>query len=255
MGTQASIPSAALSFIAAVATLALSPLEQSRSVEPSSLLNVYLLFSLVLDLPQARTLHYMQSTNLVTLVFIASIAVKFILLLLEAQDKALYLKDPYQELSPETTGGVFSRTFFWWLNPLFMKGYHAILSPSDLFALDQGLASEPLGYRLAKAWDKRFKPEKRYTLVLVIFKAMKFELLGLVLPRLCLIAFTFAQPFWITRAIDFVSQPENKPSASDGYLLIVATFVIYLGIAVSISPLSVTGVLIMKLQSDIFGSL
>ncbi|KAF4624451.1 hypothetical protein G7Y89_g13720 [Cudoniella acicularis] len=54
--TQATVPSAVLSFLAALAILFLSHLEHSRSVQPSFILSVYLLASVSFDAVQVRTL-------------------------------------------------------------------------------------------------------------------------------------------------------------------------------------------------------
>ena len=58
-------------------------------------------------------------------------------------------------------------------------------------------------------------------------------------PRLCLTAFNYAQPFLISSAILYVSQP--SPNRNDGYGLIAATALIYGGIAVRFSPQRMAG--------------
>ena len=52
----------------------------------------------------------------------------------------------------------------------------------------------------------------------------------MIFPRLCLVAFNYAQPFLISSAILYVSQ--SSPNKNDGYGLIAATGLVYLGIAV-----------------------
>jgi ATP-binding cassette, subfamily C (CFTR/MRP), member 1 len=61
----------------------------------------------------------------------------------------------------------------------------------------------------------------------------------MVFPRLCLVGFNYAQPFLISSAIAFVSQPIKDQNKNDGYGLIGATGLIYLGIAVHAIPLTV----------------
>jgi hypothetical protein len=51
--------------------------------------------------------------------------------------------------------------------------------------------------------------------------------------RLALVGFTYGQTFLFTRAIDFLIQHKDKTNANTGYGLIAATFIIYVGIAVS----------------------
>lgn len=54
----------------------------------------------------------------------------------------------------------------------------------------------------------------------------------MVWPRLCLIGFSFAQPFLIMAAIQHVERPVTTETRNAGYGLIGATFLVYLGIAV-----------------------
>lgn len=62
-------------------------------------------------------------------------------------------------------------------------------------------------------------------------------MLTAVVPRLCLIGFNYSQPFLINRIIDFVGETgNNASSANSGYGLIGATALIYIGIAVCVSP-------------------
>lgn len=58
-------------------------------------------------------------------------------------------------------------------------------------------------------------------------------LLSAAFPRLCLIGFTFAQPFLINRAIEFAVTPESQPYNNVGYGLIGAYVLVYSGLAVS----------------------
>jgi ATP-binding cassette subfamily C (CFTR/MRP) protein 1 len=53
------------------------------------------------------------------------------------------------------------------------------------------------------------------------------------LPRLCLIGFNYAQPFLLTAAIDALSNIKDPNQKNNGYGLIGATGLIYLGIALS----------------------
>jgi hypothetical protein len=58
------------------------------------------------------------------------------------------------------------------------------------------------------------------------------ELLAAVIPRICLIGFTFSQPFLINRIIKLVEEPETIQSINAGYGLIGATVFIYVGMGV-----------------------
>lgn len=54
----------------------------------------------------------------------------------------------------------------------------------------------------------------------------------MVFPRLCLVGFNYAQPFLISSAIAYVSKPVAAQNKNDGYGLIGAAGIIYIGIAV-----------------------
>lgn len=156
--TRASVPAAVLSFLDAIAIFAISTLEHTRAVRPSFLVNVYLLASILFDVAQARTLFLRQESQAILALFTAAIGVKLLLLLQEAKNKRMYLKAPYREYPPEATSGIFNRSFFWWLNPLFAHGFRKVLSLNDLYAIDIGLTSEPLQKRMKKSWAKRVSP-------------------------------------------------------------------------------------------------
>lgn len=55
-------------------------------------------------------------------------------------------------------------------------------------------------------------------------------------PRVCLISFTWAQPFLISRLISFFEEPETSQTHNIGLGLIASAALIYTGIAVSPFP-------------------
>jgi ATP-binding cassette subfamily C (CFTR/MRP) protein 1 len=77
----------------------------------------------------------------------------------------------------------------------------------------------------------KVQPEHRLAFVLSLLH-LSPRLGRVVVPRLCLIAFTFAQPFLITKVLDLLYKPNNDAGQFEGYLLILATALVYLGIAV-----------------------
>ena len=152
--TRATLPSSALSFAAAIAILLLSGLEDSRAVRPSLIISIYLLSTLIFDAVQARTLYLRHDDPGILGVFTTSVAVKAILLILESRSKRRYLRAPYNAYSPETTGGIFNRSVFWWINPILATGFRRLLTLDDLFQTDASLLTEPLRNRMQKSWDR-----------------------------------------------------------------------------------------------------
>jgi len=214
--------------------VALSWMEDVRSVRPSALLSVYLVFTLLFDIAQARTLWLRLPTDRwLAAVFTSSTAVKLVLLFLEARQKKAYLRSAYGHLPPESTSGIISHSFLWWVNSLFRRGFRSLLTSEDLYALDSRLLPAPLGAAIKESWEQRQKPERRFEFPWAACRALWWPFLSPAFPRLCLIGFTFAQPFLISRALNILVQHPSPDSLDGGYGLIGATVLIYLGLAVS----------------------
>jgi ATP-binding cassette subfamily C (CFTR/MRP) protein 1 len=154
MQTHTSIPSAALSFVNSLMILGLSYAEDRKSARPSTLLNVYLLFSSLFDATQVRTLWLTDRIH-VAAVESASIGVKIMMLVFEAQPKKSYLKPPYKDYPPEETSGILNLNLVWRLNSLLVTGFRKPMTTQDLFDIDESRRSEALGESIQKAWDKR----------------------------------------------------------------------------------------------------
>ena len=75
-----------------------------------------------------------------------------------------------------------------------------------------------------------------HALFWMTLQTLKWPLLSAIVPRLSLTAFNFCQPFLLQRAIDLSQEPINNESKNDGYGLIGAYFLVYLGIAVRPLP-------------------
>ena len=75
------------------------------------------------------------------------------------------------------------------------------------------------------------KEDGRYDLLRLTWQCSGLDSLLPVFPRLCLTGFTYAQPLMSISLIDFISEKEIA-NIHNGYGLVGATFLIYLGIAV-----------------------
>ncbi|KAI0814150.1 ABC transporter [Xylaria sp. FL0064] len=236
MGTTVtSLPSTILNLVAALFVLALTGLEDVKSLRPSFLLHTYLLLTSILDLPQARTLWLTRPNTAIAAIFTASIVARAVLLLVDSWGgNRSYLLEAYRILPPESKSGIINRSFLWWMNDLFHRDLGSLLTFEDLYALDEDLASGPLSSCVWDSWGQRRRPERRLELPLAICRKLWWPLLLAAIARLALIDFTFTQPFLIFRVLDLLSEPSD-PSDTDnnGYGLIGATFFIYLGIAIS----------------------
>lgn len=146
--TTAAIPDAVVNLVSAVTAGLVSNLSHSRSVRPSTTLAVFLALTLLFDVAIARTL-WLTSDGPPRLaaVFTAAVAAKFVLLVLEAGEK---ISLP----SAESRSSIYSRSFFWWLGPLLLKGYRSTLGLQDLDQLENPLASERMCEDMTAAWEK-----------------------------------------------------------------------------------------------------
>ncbi|PYI06874.1 multidrug resistance-associated protein [Aspergillus sclerotiicarbonarius CBS 121057] len=227
--TKVSVPSSTINLVVAMEIMVLSWMEDTRSARPSSLLSLYLLLTLLFDIAQARTLWLARSGILIPVLFTASVTAKTIMLLSESLEKRKYLTGKYRDLPPESTSGIVNQSFMWWLNRLFLAGFRSLLTMGDLYSLDKRLESVGLSKKAQQAWTHRRRPERRFEFPWQMCQALWWPLVSAVFPRLCLIGFTFAQPFLITSVLDWLNDPHS--AENKGYGLIGATVLIYLGLA------------------------
>jgi ATP-binding cassette, subfamily C (CFTR/MRP), member 1 len=146
--TRTSLAAAALTFVSSLALLALSYLEHLYSYRPSTIINLFLLFSALFDATQARTLWLQTYNRPVAIASLISVIVKLVALTLEAVEKRHILRPQYQDLTPESTSGILSQWLFTWQIPLFRAGYSKTLGMDDLFHLDKHLKSTLLHAKL-----------------------------------------------------------------------------------------------------------
>lgn len=152
-GTRASLPTAILALFVAVTLSVLSYAEHFYSTRPSTIVNIYLLFTALFDATRARTLWLQRYNSSAAIILTTATAIKLFLLLLEASEKRGFLAPRYKVLSSEDTSGVINRFFFWWQIPLFRSGYNKSLLPNDLFVLDKHLNSRYLLSLLQTLWN------------------------------------------------------------------------------------------------------
>ncbi|KAI8627665.1 multidrug resistance-like protein [Xylariaceae sp. FL1651] len=226
-----SLAASSVSFVASLLICGLSYTEHARSLRPSFILNAYLLVSLLLDAATVRSFWLSSlSTTLCTL-FTISFVLKAGLLVLEAVEKASFIKNTsHSRSNPEVTSGLYSRGLVWWMNPLLLDGFRRLLRPDDLYSLDESMSAAVLHEAFWAAWDT-VNTSSKYRLILSCLKALKWPLVGTVVPRLLLLAFTISQPLVLRRFLTFLQDPGENVSI--GYGLIGAYGLVYIGIALS----------------------
>lgn len=146
------ILAATLSFIDVFLFYTLSYLEHSKSLRPSTLLVIYLFFSLSFDAARARTLWLIDNDGPIRILFTASLAMKVVLLVLEAREKRRYLNFSDSQKGPEETSGILSQGIFWWLNTLIRTGFSKVLMMEDLYPIDERMTASVLGTNFRQFW-------------------------------------------------------------------------------------------------------
>jgi ATP-binding cassette subfamily C (CFTR/MRP) protein 1 len=114
--TRATLAAATLGVFDGLALCFLSHSEHFYSIRPSAIINTYLLLTLPFDGARARTLWLGRATRPVAAAFTSALGIKLFILIAEAIEKRSILLDRYRNSSPEATSGIYSRSFFWWLN-------------------------------------------------------------------------------------------------------------------------------------------
>ncbi|KAF2788594.1 hypothetical protein K505DRAFT_366344 [Melanomma pulvis-pyrius CBS 109.77] len=230
-----SVASSAMAFVASLPMAALSFMEHGRSPRPSVILSSYLFLTTLLDIVQTRTLWlsitmHRQTVN--TGLFTASLALKVLLLLLEAKKKTKWIHWTADEHSPEESSGILDLGLYIWLKQLFLRGYNGVLDMSHLYHLDEKMSSEYLHERLATCFNGD-APHGRFRLAKALAKALIWPLLLPAAPRIALIGFMFCQPFFISAILKNIPRAGEIGSNNDRYGLIGSAVLIYTGIALS----------------------
>ncbi|RAH47783.1 P-loop containing nucleoside triphosphate hydrolase protein [Aspergillus brunneoviolaceus CBS 621.78] len=228
--TPATLPESAVTFVASLGLCLLSRLEHTRSVRPSAIINGYILLTLVFDAARVRSLFRASAASFFSGVFSSMIAVKVMVLLAEAVEKRQILLPPYRGLSPEETSGIYSRSFFFWLNQLMISGFHSDLQNEDLYPIDKNMSSQFLQQRIKNAWNMAAQNKPR-ALFWTVLRANLKPFLYCVLPRLVQIGFRYTQPLLLTRTVSFAN--DQRQPESIGWGLTGAFFLVLLGVALS----------------------
>lgn len=251
---RAEVPSAVINFLGAIVLGVLSGFEHLCTVRPSFLLNVYLFITVIFDIERSRSYALTPQLDLIASIFSTRAGVKVVLAVIEARGKSRLLLPEFADCPPEATSGVYKRALFWWLNDLFKHGYSKSLALNDLFILDKHIRAEYLHEKLGSAWvrckfqasqyvflNSSLMPDawihsvtKRgpHSLFASTLNTLKWPILAVVPPRLCLIGFNFCQPFLINRAVTFSEEANNYQTTETGYGLIGAYVIVFVGIAV-----------------------
>ncbi|GBF62869.1 ABC transporter [Trichophyton mentagrophytes] len=230
--TRLTLACASLTIAGYCVLAAVSYLEHVRCVRPSTLLNVYLGVSTLLDLARTRSLFFIQDSHTIALISLAAFIIKSLAFILEVTEKRHLLLAKWKDASPEATSGVINRSLFIWLNRLFINGFRTLLTVNTITPIDEELlaASEPTA--LLEKWENADKA-KRYALFWVFFTHYKWYIMAGVLPRLAYAGFSYSQPFLVQRVLDFTAQAPHAQTSNIAYSLVGGYAVVYIGLSVA----------------------
>lgn len=138
--TTASIAAAALSLFASLAAAGISPYEHTRSTRPSNVLLAYLFFTVLFGAVRVRT-YWLMPQSVLAAILTADCAAKTLAFCLEAKNKS-HLSLGSEKSSSEESAGPISKTFFFWLNSLFVIGFKRSFQPADVGSIDKGLYAD-----------------------------------------------------------------------------------------------------------------
>ena len=144
---------AAFSLATACAICLLSSVEHKRTVRPSTLLSVYLFFTVIIDIARVRTQWLAEYSVAIAALISTSLVLKIIILFLEARSKRDQLKTYGKQLGPEELSSFYSKSLFLWLIHLLRFGYRKVLSLNDLYCIDEQLLSGTLSRNFEPAWE------------------------------------------------------------------------------------------------------
>ncbi|KAK8041682.1 hypothetical protein PG993_006205 [Apiospora rasikravindrae] len=227
--TRASIPAAAVDFVAALGLVLLIFLEHTRSQRSSLLTGLYLSLTLLLRAARARTLWFLYGGGFLASTSIAALVVQLLLLAIDSYTRLTHAPSSKpSRTSPEESSGFLGRSLLSWILSLLLRGYRGSLDLSNLGPIDTSLASAALTRNFSRFISGH---ENARVFLVSSFRAVGWYSFSPVIPRLCLSGFTFAQPFLTSAVIDYL----NESSSSDfsGRGLIGAAALIYTGMAVS----------------------
>jgi len=139
--TNLSVPSAALNLVAAIALVALSHLEHTRSIRSSFLIGLYLCITVLLRAATARTYWFLYGNGPIASTTLAAVLVQLVIIAFEECSKRKWLGAEHGGVSAEELAGFLSRTLFCWLAPLFLAGYRRAFTPSDIQPIDSSIGS------------------------------------------------------------------------------------------------------------------
>ncbi|KAH6719181.1 P-loop containing nucleoside triphosphate hydrolase protein [Leptodontidium sp. MPI-SDFR-AT-0119] len=221
--TRASTAAGGIGVALTLILTACSYVQHRNAARSSSVIVLYLLGTLPMDILRARTLWDTQNGRGAAISMICYASFKLCAFILEITWKCSHATQSGLCDAPEEKHGIIERAFMLRAIPMFSKGYRTPLQAKDLYNID------------ARLMNGNAKGADTSRLVTNIFTSHLPEVLDPILPRLYYLALQFAQPFLVERAIELISNPRGRNFYLNGGGLIAAYGLVYIGIGVMAS--------------------
>ncbi|KAJ2979045.1 hypothetical protein NQ176_g3481 [Zarea fungicola] len=223
--TDTTYPAASIDLIAALAIGTVIYIEHRHAFRTSALLGLYLAVGILIDGTKSRSFFKRDLVSSGSAAAATAMTRLILLILEEIPKKNLLIDSEIRRVSAgEATSGVFTRTFFLFLHPLMRTGFHGILAMRDLDSLGIEFSSRYLFSKLSACWPTS-KRSTKHSLFIACCIAWKGAILVILIPRLCVTGFIFAQPFVMRSIILTVKEPNTANDERGGLLgAIVLTF-------------------------------
>jgi hypothetical protein len=154
------VGASSVSLVASICVLTLIYLNHRSSLQPSFFLGGYLFFSILLSIPEARSLFLRNDVQFspLAVLFSGSMVAKTCLLAFEEVPRGS-AATALGKISLESIGGALNRSLLWWLNGLLVVAYRQLIDIADLGPIQYNFDSATLLSRISDKWIKSIKFE------------------------------------------------------------------------------------------------
>ncbi|XP_050391108.1 ATP-binding cassette sub-family C member 4 [Patella vulgata] len=141
--------------------------------------------------------------------------------------------------NPVLNANIFSRIFFWWLNPIFKIGYERPLEVQDMYNVNKEDSSDTLGDQLEREWFKELAKvkgtKKKPSLLIALIKCFgwRYSVLGFIV--FVEEGTKVVQPLLLGGLIRYFT-PDSKMSDMEAYLYAMGVSLCAIVLAVSHHP-------------------
>ncbi|KAJ6788184.1 hypothetical protein PWT90_06047 [Aphanocladium album] len=232
--TPVSLAASVMSFVASICVFSVIYITHIYTVQSSALLSVFLTITMLFDITMARSYFMRGGLDAIAASQVVIASLKLMLVVLEEIPKGslLYSKKIRENAGVEQVNGFWNRSMLIWVTRLVVQGARRKLRVEDLPPIGEEYSSEQLFDRFTPYWVSATSGNKsKRPLVRAGSRALYWEFLIPIIPRICLVGFSFARPFLMQRVMDIISSGSGSRSQTNG--LIGATILIFGGLAIS----------------------